>query len=263
MQYGGAPSPYQQGPPQGVAPPHPGQPPRPVGPGQPPQNFPQQYPGQMAHGPPQHQYPAAPGQYPAAPGQYGAPGGGGPPQAFQQAWYSSYYQQMTPAEKREATQWFQAIDRDRSGEITANEIAQCTFANQPLGWDTAAKLVRVFDKDMTGSIDIFEYSCMHKFLSLMQHAFFSADRDRSGRLDANEIHQAIGVGQMQVPMPVVQVLYNKYNRDGFGVGFGDFLQLVSHIASAKSAFAWEDQAQGGRGAVTIDAFKFIEMSGRC
>jgi Ca2+-binding EF-hand superfamily protein len=70
-----------------------------------------------------------------------------------------------------------------------------------------------------------EYCCLHKFLSLMQHAFFSGDRDRSGRLDANEIHVALGVGQMATPFPVVQVLFNKYNRDGHGCTFGDFLQV--------------------------------------
>ncbi len=112
--------------------------------------------------------------------------------------------------------WFAAIDRDRSGSITANEIQQCTFANVPLGFDTAAKLVRVFDKNCTGNIDFFEYAAMHKFLSIMQHAFFSGDRDRTGRLDAVEIHTALGVGQLQVAFPAVQALYNKYNRDGYG-----------------------------------------------
>ena len=58
-------------------------------------------------------------------------------------------------------------------------------------------------------------------------------------------------------MPVITVLYNKFNRDGFGVTFGDFLQLVSHIASAKSAFTWEANAQGGRPTITIDVNKFI------
>ena len=78
-----------------------------------------------------------------------------------------------------------------------------------------------------------------------------------GRIDAREIHQAVAAAQMQVPMPVITVLYNKFNRDGFGVTFGDFLQLVSHIASAKSAFTWEANAQGGRPTITIDVNKFI------
>lgn len=120
-----------------------------------------------------------------------------------------YYQMMQPHEVLEATAWFGAIDRDRSGHITANELQQCTFANVPLGFDTAAKLIRVFDKNYSGHIDVYEYCAMHKFLSIMQNAFFAGDRDRSGRLDAIEIHTALGVGQLTVALPAVQALYNK------------------------------------------------------
>ncbi len=141
-----------------------------------------------AYGAPQPQYGMAPPPQP----QYGmAPPGGGlaPPPKIAGAWYASYFVNMLPHERAEAQAWFAAIDRDRSGHITANEIAgggkrrearrekreenliqlaflfccfvlifthslclACTFANTPLGWDTASKLVRVFDKDCTGSI---------------------------------------------------------------------------------------------------------------
>ena len=168
---------------------------------------------------------------------------------------------IQPHERQEMSAWFAAIDRDHSGHITANEIQACTFANVPLGYDTAAKLVRVFDKDHNGWIGFTEYCSLHKFLSLMQQAFFAGDTDRSGTLDAREIHHALQVGRMQVAFSAVQALYNKYNRDGRGVAFGDFLQLVAHIACAKSVFNWEDRAQGGRGTVNVTFDKFLEMSG--
>jgi hypothetical protein len=41
---------------------------------------------------------------------------------------------------------------------------------------------------------------------------------------------------MQVPFPVVQALFSKFNRDGFGLDFSNFLMLGSHIACAKSGF---------------------------
>ena len=185
-----------------------------------------------------------------------------PPASFQNNWYASYYNSLKPNEMQEAQAWFRAIDTDRSGEITASEIQRCTFGGKPLGFDTAAKLVRVFDKNFSGSIDFYEYAALHKFLSLMQHSFFAGDTDRSGRLDAREIHTALGTSMMQVPMNVVQVLFNKFNKDGYGLSFPDFLLLGCHIASAKSAFAWEHQAQGNRGTITVDLNKFLELSGR-
>ena len=168
---------------------------------------------------------------------------------------------IQPHERQEMSAWFSAIDIDHSGHITANEIQKCTFSNVPLGFECASKLVRVFDKDHNGWIGFTEYCAMHKFLSLMQQAFFASDADKSGRLDAREIHHALGVGRMTVAFAAVNALYNRYNRDGFGVSFSDFLQLVAHIASAKSVFNHEDHVQGRRGQVTVDFNKFLEMSG--
>ena len=184
-----------------------------------------------------------------------------PPQGFH-GWFTVYYNMIAPHELMEIQAWFQSIDTDRSGHITANEIQRCTFANVPLGFDTAKKLVQVFDKDRGGSIDFYEYAAMHKFLSLMQHAFFAGDSDRSGRLDAREIHTALGVGRMTVGFPSVNSLYTKYNRDGYGVSFSDFLQLVAHIACAKSTFEWEQAVQGNKGVITINFDKFVELSSK-
>jgi hypothetical protein len=63
----------------------------------------------------------------APPVQYGQPAyaqpGLAPPPKIANAWYASYFTSMQPHERMEAQAWFQAIDRDRSGTITANEIA--------------------------------------------------------------------------------------------------------------------------------------------
>ncbi len=68
------------------------------------------------YGAPQPQYGMAPpAQYPQA--------GLAPPPKIANAWYASYFTGMAPHERAEAQAWFQAIDRDRSGHITANEIA--------------------------------------------------------------------------------------------------------------------------------------------
>jgi Ca2+-binding EF-hand superfamily protein len=58
----------------------------------------------------------------APPQQYAQPGLAPPPK-IANAWYASYFTSMAPHERMEAQAWFQAIDRDRSGHITANEIA--------------------------------------------------------------------------------------------------------------------------------------------
>jgi peflin len=64
---------------------------------------------------------------------------------------------------------------DRSGSITAAELQHLAFNSRPIGFNIAHKLVAVFDKDRSGSIDFMEYATLHSFLSSMQQAFAAAD----------------------------------------------------------------------------------------
>ena len=90
----------------------------------------------------------------------------------------------------------------------AHEIARASFGGFPLGMDAARKLVRVFDKDGNGQVAFYEYASLHKFLALCQAGFFGADRDRSGRLQINEVFTALAITNMQVSLPSVTSLYN-------------------------------------------------------
>jgi hypothetical protein len=63
-----------------------------------------------------------------------------------------------------------------------------------------------------GSVDFYEYATLHKFLGLMQQAFFAGDRDRTGFLDCQEIFTALGVGQLIVSLPSVQALFQAYSK---------------------------------------------------
>lgn len=76
--------------------------------------------------------------------------------------------------------WFNTVDRDRSGSIEVQELQQSksnnvalsyrlvTFEGRPIGPQAAAKLIQVFDEDRNGSIDFTEYAIMHKFISHMR-----------------------------------------------------------------------------------------------
>lgn len=188
----------------------------------------------------------------------GAPTGvAPPPTGFGSNWYSGYYNQAKPNQLYEIMGWFQSIDKDRSGHITSNEIAGVTFGGFPLGMDTANRLVRVFDKDKSNSIDFHEYAAMHGFLSQLQTAFFAADKDRSGRLDAREINDALKVAGLTVKLPSVQSLMKKFDHTGHGITFPEFLSLAATIAQAKSLIQWK----GRSGSVSLDLDGLVEMVG--
>eukprot|EP01092_Planopodium_desertum_P000773 TRINITY_DN1115_c0_g1_i4.p2 TRINITY_DN1115_c0_g1~~TRINITY_DN1115_c0_g1_i4.p2 ORF type:complete len:164 (+),score=40.94 TRINITY_DN1115_c0_g1_i4:116-607(+) len=160
---------------------------------------------------------------------------------------------------REINAWFAAVDTDRSGHITANELRNCTFGGIPLGYETAYRLVKVFDRDNSNSIDFHEYAAMHKFLATLQAAWFAADTDRSGRLDGREIHTALGAAGFAVSYPAVMSVFASYARTEGSIDFSSFLQLAARLARLKSIFEWEDKAK--RGVIQLTFDRMVEIVG--
>lgn len=66
--------------------------------------------------------------------------------------FERFYLDISPPEMQQMQQWFAAVDMDRSGTITAHELQNMAFGGLRLGYDTALKLVKVFDRDKNMSI---------------------------------------------------------------------------------------------------------------
>jgi Ca2+-binding EF-hand superfamily protein len=125
-------------------------------------------------------------------GGYPPQQGGYPPQGQPgQPWYNQYNTGVDAQKMQTLRAWFDSVDKDRSGQINAPELAQVQFGGKPLGPEIAAKFIKVYDRDNTKSIDFNEYVALHQMLEKLSNAFFTADADRSGTLDAREIYTAI------------------------------------------------------------------------
>jgi len=178
-----------------------------------------------------------------------------PPQP--QDWYSHYAHQLSQQDLQQCQQWFGLVDKDRSGNIQAAELAQIQFNNQPIGINVAAKLIKVFDKDGSGSIEFKEYCILHKFMLHMQNAFFQADKDRSGSIDSQEIWTAINAAGFQVSLQTIQAIVNKFDPTKRGLPFSSFLYLCAHLAHIRSIYDWNDQQRRGYITLTYDALCHI------
>eukprot|EP01127_Copromyxa_protea_P015741 TRINITY_DN4579_c2_g1_i1.p1 TRINITY_DN4579_c2_g1~~TRINITY_DN4579_c2_g1_i1.p1 ORF type:complete len:262 (+),score=38.40 TRINITY_DN4579_c2_g1_i1:157-942(+) len=190
-------------------------------------------------------YPPQPG-YPGHPPHGAPPGHHAPPPAAPKGWFAAYYQQITPQEMAGLQNWFNTVDRDKSGSIEVQELQQITFEGRPIGPQAAAKLIQVFDEDRNGSISFQEYAIMHKFISHMRQAFLTADTDRSGRIEAKEIHQALtNAGFSYISMSTILELLHKYDSTRLGLDWPQFLIMVSQIAHVRSVFEWNDKSNSG------------------
>jgi len=177
-----------------------------------------------------------------------------------------YYQQLQPHEINEMKGWFAAVDKDRSGTITASELATMQFAGKKLSLSTAKMLLAVFDTDRSGNIGFFEYCALHKFITQLQAAFFQHDRDGSGKLDIKEVHQLFsGMGQsgFQFSQQTVQQVFNRFEKKGFaqrtsGLDFETFMQMSAYLSQVRSLFYAHDQDRDGW--IRINLETLVQMS---
>lgn len=223
--------------------------------GQPGQSYPQSQQSpygqpQQQYGQPQHQ-PQQQSPYGQPQQQYGQP---------QQGWASSYGNNIPQNEMQGLQQWFNSVDIDRSGTITANELAVYPFMGKPLGLETSKKLIKVFDKNYTGNIDFNEYVLLNRFINQMQAAFLQADQDRSGFLDSREIFNAITGAGFQLTYPTIQSICQKYDTMRNGrITVDSFIQICAHLAGVRSIFEWNDTTRSGKVTLTYDQLSHITV----
>lgn len=66
-------------------------------------------------------------------------------------------------------QWFQAIDKDGNGELTAVELqAALQLGNLNFSLATVAHIIRIHDKTGSGTITFEEFGKLHEFLTNVQ-----------------------------------------------------------------------------------------------
>ena len=151
-----------------------------------------------------------------------------------------------PAVDETIKQWFYSVDTDRSGTISEVELAkfQGPGMDRPMGPALAWKMIRVFDKDKTSSIDLNEFVTVHRFLAAMWQAFAASDKDRSRSLDAAEIHDALRQSGFTMLQPhAVAALFAKYDAARRGaIDFNGFLSIAADVALIRTKF--ESMARG-------------------
>jgi len=182
---------------------------------------------------------------------------GPPPSQFGHHWYARYLSQIDQATLMQLNQWFQQVDKDHSGSISPSELGKMVIPGQggwggkPLGISNARKLIKLVDRDHSGTCDFYEYAALFGFVNQMQMAFWNADTDRSGKLDAREIHGALQQAGFMLSFRSVQVVFKKFASGGFmGVGAGldfvTFMLMCADIAHNRSLFEMADRDRDGK-----------------
>jgi len=201
-------------------------------------------------------YPPAPGGYPPQPGGYPPAPGGYAPGGYPPAGYPP----AAPVDPLRA--WFDAVDQDRSGKIDERELqAALSKGGFQFNISTAAKMIRMFDRDHSGSIQFMEFKQLHQFIQQMTAGFKQRDRDGSGTLEGPEVRGALAASGYQLNEGTFQLMMRKFDKDKCGgLKLDDYIELSIMLGTARNVFAFYDRNRSGQVTFNFDSFFTAALS---
>jgi len=225
------------------------------------------YPG----APPASGYPGAPsaGGYPGSQQAGGYPGGapaggypGAPPAGAPQAppgGYSGGYGQ--PQVDPSVAQWFQAVDSDRSGHITADELKRALVNGNwsHFSEEACRMMIEMFDRKRSGTINISEFSELFKYINQWKATFEGIDRDRSGYIELNELTQAFQQMGYRFSPTFVQNLLAKFDSRTRRLSLDNFIVACVQIKRLTDGFRARDRAMQGQATLQYEDFVGLAM----
>lgn len=150
----------------------------------------------------------------------------------------------TPMPDRQ-TLWnfFQGVDKDRSGMITATEL-QSALSNGtwvPFNPDTVSQMIGMFDRDNSGTINFDEFCALWQYVTDWLNCFKNFDRDNSGTIDKSEMQTALTSFGFRLSDKFYDVLIRKFDRaKRNAITFDDYIRACVVLQSLTAAFRNHD-----------------------
>ncbi|EEE52738.1 hypothetical protein OsJ_35159 [Oryza sativa Japonica Group] len=234
--YGAPPPPYGSSP-APSAPPYGAKPPKEGGYGAPPSSQP---------------YGAPYGAPPPSSAPYGAPGGYGSPFA------SLVPSAFPPGTDPNVVACFQAADRDGSGMIDDKELQSALSGySQSFSLRTVHLLMYLFTNTNVRKIGPKEFTSVFYSLQNWRSIFERFDRDRSGKIDATELRDALLSLGYSVSPTVLDLLVSKFDKTGGknkAIEYDNFIECCLTVKGLTEKFKEKDTAFSGSATFTYEAF---------
>jgi len=195
------------------------------------------------------------GGYSAPPGAPPGYGGGGT--TGYGGGFAPPARQPPPGADPQLWQWFQTVDLDGSGAISAQELQRALINGDwtPFDLDTVKLLMTMFDSDRSGTIGFNEFTGLWNYIKQWQQVFKHFDRDRSGGIDSNELQAALGQFGYNLSPRLIELVQKKYDVKGSqpapmgfadpGISFDRFVRACVVIKQLSDAFMKIDTDKDG------------------
>lgn len=152
------------------------------------------------------------------------------------------------------------MDRDRSGQITADELQQALLNGNwsQFNCETCRLMIGIFDRDQSGTIDFREFQQLWLYINQWKGAFDRYDQDRSGAIEGHELHRAFAEMGFNVSANFVGLVLKRFDRLARrSLRLDSFIQCCVMLRALTDAFRMRDTNQNGN--ITINYEDFMCM----
>jgi len=159
--------------------------------------------------------------------------------------------------------WFQAVDLDRSGQISGIELQQALTNND---WShfsakTCYKMIGMFDRNHTGTIDLNEFNSLWNYINQWRGVFAAYDMDRSGNISEGELFTAFRQMGYNLSNNFVSTVVWSYDKTGRRqLPFESFISCCITLQSMTESFKRKDTAMSGRAQLSYEDFMNIAVN---
>ncbi|KAJ8360006.1 hypothetical protein SKAU_G00165310 [Synaphobranchus kaupii] len=156
----------------------------------------------------------------------------------------------------EAYQWFQSVDTDHSGFISLKELRQALVNSNWSAFndETCLMMINMFDNTKSGRMDAFGFSALWNFLQQWRTLFQQFDRDSSGCISGNELHQALSQMGYNLSAQFTRELAAQHSPRGGSMQLDCFIQVCTQLQSMTQAFREKDSAMTGNARMSYEDF---------
>ncbi|EYC28851.1 hypothetical protein Y032_0007g3458 [Ancylostoma ceylanicum] len=173
---------------------------------------------------------------------------------------SDYLVRMAYVNNYNLPQIFASVDKDRSGQISADEL-QRALSNgtwNPFNPETCRLMIGMFDSNGDGAINLQEFQALWQYINEWTNCFRGFDLDNSGNIDKSELQNALTRFGYRLSDQFYNILMLKFDRTHTGrINFDDFIQLCVVLQTLTAAFRDKDTDRDG--VITIRYEEFLTM----
>ncbi|XP_061109633.1 peflin [Conger conger] len=162
---------------------------------------------------------------------------------------------VPPGVNAEAYQWFQSVDADQSGFISLKELKQALVNSNWSAFndETCLMMINMFDNTKSGRMDVFGFSALWNFMQQWRSLFQQFDRDRSGCISGDELHQALSQMGYNLSPQLARELAARHSLRG-SMQLDRFIQVCTQLQSMTQAFREKDTAMTGSARLSYEDF---------